>query len=82
MSQREKSDSGPERTDPADHFWNLRSAEAHWSSPEDFVKFQNFREIYERRIESKNRGDDVNVPATPYRYSVDELVLDLIIRAS
>ena len=48
----------------------------------DFVKFKNSREIYERRLEAKNRDDSVNVPATSYRDCVDELVLGLMIRAS
>ena len=50
-------------------------------STEDFVKFKNAREIYERRLEAKNKDEGINVGATSFRDSVDELVLGLMIRA-
>lgn len=50
-------------------------------SSEDFVTIKNAREIYERRLEAKNRDEGINVVVASFRDSVDELAFGLMIRA-
>lgn len=45
------------------------------------MKFKNAREIYERRLEAKNRDEGISIAATSFPDGVDELVLGLMVRA-
>lgn len=50
-------------------------------STEEFMKFKKAREIYARGFEAKNKNVGINIAATSFCDSVDELVLGLMVSA-
>ena len=50
-------------------------------STQDFVKFKQDREIYERRAAEKNSQDGVTVALTSHRNSIENPILALVLRA-
>ena len=60
--------------------WKLRGS-LEYLSTEDFVSFKQKRKIYERHVNEKSAEQGVPIPATSYRNSIQNPILEMFVVA-